>query len=68
MRDWVVVFKVRAVNLLNSVEFKMVLNLLLTTSWRGALSQLKSLAILVTLTLEKFNFFLFQSNAPLISS
>lgn len=60
MRNWVVVFKVRAVNLLNSVEFKMVVDLLLTTSCRGALSQLKftSLAITksITLKLEKYSF------------
>ena len=47
MQDWVVVVKVRAVDLLNSVEFKMVLNLLLTTSWKGALTQLTSLAIVI---------------------
>ena len=53
--------------MLNPVEFKMVVNLLLTTSWRGALSLLRftSLAMIATLTLEKFNFFFFQSN-PLI--
>ena len=47
MRDWVVVVKVRAVDLLNATEFKMVVNLLLTTSWRGALTQLTSLAIVI---------------------
>ena len=66
MQDWVVVVKARVVDLLNRFEFKMVVNLLLTTSSRGALTQLTSLAMIATLTVEKFSFSFFQSNAALI--
>ena len=46
MRDWLVVVKVLAEDMLDSDQFKMVVDLLLL-AMRGALSQLTSLAMVI---------------------